>query len=186
MATSFYSEEELKKIGFKHIGTNVLISRNACIYGASQMVIGNNVRIDDFCVLSGKIELGNYIHISVYSSIFAGDAGVSMSDFSTMSSRCVIYAKSDDYSGEHMTNPMVGEQFLGVISKKVELGKHAILGSGVTVLPGVVIGEGTAVGSMSLVNKSLDPWGIYVGIPCKYLKERSKKLLELEAELLRK
>ncbi|WP_242838663.1 hypothetical protein [Lachnobacterium bovis] len=31
-----------------------------------------------------------------------------------------------------------------------------------------------------LVTKSLDEWGIYVGIPCKYKKERSKKLLELE------
>jgi galactoside O-acetyltransferase len=185
MATSFYSENELKEIGFKQVGTNVLISRNAKIYGASKMVIGNNVRIDDFCVLSGKIELGNYIHIAVFSAIFAGDTGVKMNDFSGLSSRCVIYAESDDYSGEHLTNPTVDEKYLGLVCGKVELGRHVILGSGVTILPNVIIGEGSAVGSMSLVNKSLEPWGIYAGVPCKYKKERSKKLLELENELMR-
>ena len=100
-----------------------------------------------------------------------------------MSSRCVIYAESDDYSGSHLTNPTVPEKYLGIVSGKVELGKHVILGSGTTILPGVCIGEGTAVGSMSLVNRSLDEWGIYAGIPCKYKKEREKKLLELEKEL---
>ncbi|HRS91433.1 MAG TPA: acyltransferase, partial [Candidatus Marinimicrobia bacterium] len=31
-----------------------------------------------------------------------------------------------------------------------------------------------------LVNKNLEPWSIYVGIPAKYLKPRSKKIIELE------
>jgi galactoside O-acetyltransferase len=35
---------------------------------------------------------------------------------------------------------------------------------------------------MTLVNKSLDPWGIYVGVPAKRIKERSKKLLALEKD----
>lgn len=180
MSTSFYSEEELQKIGFKQVGKNVLLSRNTCIYGAADMVIGNNVRIDDFCVLSGKIVLGDYIHIAVYSAIFGGEAGVFMHDYTCLSSRCIVYAKSDDYSGNYMTNPMIDEEFLGVYSKKVEIKKHVLLGSGTTVLPGVIIEEGSAVGSMSLVNKSLDAWGIYAGVPCKYMKERSKKLLAME------
>ena len=184
MATSFYSEEELKELGFKSYGKNVLISRNAQLYGTSKMVIGSNVRIDDFCVLSGAIELGDNIHIAVFSGIFAGNTGVKMCDFSGLSSRCVIYAESDDYSGEHLTNPTIDEKYLGLISGKVELGRHVILGSGTTILPGVSIGEGTAVGSMSLVNKSLDEWGIYAGVPCKYKKARSKKLLELEKEFI--
>ncbi|PSU67593.1 hypothetical protein CTM67_20550, partial [Photobacterium phosphoreum] len=65
---SFYSYEELKKIGFSSFGDNVLISKKASIYGASKIDIGNNVRIDDFCVLScsnGKFNIGNYIHIAV-------------------------------------------------------------------------------------------------------------------------
>lgn len=183
MTTSFYTEQELEEIGFKHIGKNVLISRKASIYGTSQISIGDNVRIDDFCVLSGNITLGNYIHIAVYSAMFGGEAGIEMKDFTTLSSRCVVYAKSDDYSGEKLTNPTVPEEYLGVISEKVILNKHVIIGTGSTILPGVEIGEGTAVGSMSLVNKSLDAWGIYAGIPCKWMKARKKELLQLEQKL---
>ena len=185
MSNSFYSEEELEQIGFKSIGKNVKISKKTSIYNASKMVIGNNVRIDDFCVLSGRIELGNYIHIAVYSAIFAGNAGVRMNDFTGLSSRCTIYAESDDYSGNHLTNPTVDEKYLGIISGKVELERHVIIGTGTTILPGVRIGEGSAVGAMSLVSKSLEPWGIYAGTPCKLMKNRSTKLLELETEFLK-
>jgi acetyltransferase-like isoleucine patch superfamily enzyme len=38
---------------------------------------------------------------------------------------------------------------------------------------------------MSMVTKSTDPWGMYVGIPAKRVKERRKELLELEALYLR-
>lgn len=184
MVTSFYSEEELKNIGFASVGKNVLISRYARFYNESQMIIGDNVRIDDFCVLSGKIEFGNHVHIAVYSAIFGKNTGVILGDFSGVSSRCAIYAESDDYSGEFLTNPTVDKNYLGLITGKVEIGRHVVLGSGTVVLPGVVIGEGAAVGSMSLVNKSLDSWGIYAGIPCKFRKERSKRLLELEKMIL--
>lgn len=185
MATSFYSEEELKNIGFKSYGKNFLLSRNAKIYGASNMVIGDNVRIDDFCVLSGKVTIGNYVHIAVCCSIFAGSTGVVFEDFTCISSRGAIYAESDDYSGESLTNSTVSEKYKNIIKKPVVLEKHVLVGSGSTILPGVRIGYGTSVGSMSLVNKSLDPWGIYVGAPCRYLKERSKKLLELEKSFLK-
>ena len=183
METSFYSEEELQIFGFKAYGSNVKISRKSSIYGAEQILIGNNVRIDDFCILSGKITLGNYVHIAAYSALYGGSTGIEMKDFTCVSSRCAVYAKSDDYSGEFLTNPMVPEKYLGVIEKNVILNKHVLVGSGCTILPGVEIGEGSAVGSMSLVNKSIDAWGIYVGVPCRFLKERSKKLLEKEKEL---
>ncbi len=180
---SFYSEEELKNLGLKAFGKNVLISRKASIYGAQNISIGNNVRIDDFCILSGRIELGDYIHISAYTGLWGGDAGIFLKDYSGISSRCAVYAISDDYSGNAMTNAMLPEGCRNVLSASVILEKHVLVGSGCTVLPGVTIGVGSAVGSMSLVAKPLDEWGIYVGIPCKRVKERSKKLLELEKEL---
>ncbi|EAO54015.1 O-acetyltransferase (cell wall biosynthesis) [Bacillus thuringiensis serovar israelensis ATCC 35646] len=70
---SFYSQEELKKIGFLSVGKNVLISKKASIYNPGAISIGNHVRIDDFCILSGKITIGSYSHISaVYSVIWRG------------------------------------------------------------------------------------------------------------------
>ena len=67
---SFYSEEELKNIGFKTIGTNVFISKMARIYSPETIEIGNHVRIDDFTILSGNIKIGNYVHISAYVSLY--------------------------------------------------------------------------------------------------------------------
>lgn len=184
VVSSFYTPDELQEIGFASIGEDVRISKKASIYGASKMSIGNHVRIDDFCILSGKIVLENYIHIAAYCGIWGGNAGVTMHSFSGLSSRSVIYAASDDYSGVALTNPTVPEKYLKIVELPVEIGKHAIIGTGCTILPGATIGEGTSVGSMSLISKQLEPWGIYVGVPACYLKPRSKELLEMERCLL--
>ena len=67
--TSFYSEEELAQLGLKSYGSNVLISRFASIYSPQNISIGNNVGIDDFCIRSGNISIGNCCHISAYCSL---------------------------------------------------------------------------------------------------------------------
>lgn len=182
---SFYTEEELKNIGFKKIGKNVLISKKASIYGAKNMELGSNIRIDDFCFLSGKITLGNYIHISAYSLLVGGEEGIEMEDFSGLSSKVAIYAVSDDYSGEYLTNPTVPSKYTKHISKKVHLKKHVIIGTNTTLLPGVVLEEGVAVGAMSLVNKSIPAWKIAIGVPSRVILERNKNLLKLEQKFLK-
>ena len=50
---SFLSQDELEKVGFGSIGDEVYISRHCSIYSAKNIHIGNHVRIDDFCILSG-------------------------------------------------------------------------------------------------------------------------------------
>lgn len=183
MITSFYSKEEINNMGFKNCGENVLISRKASIYGVSDISIGENVRIDDFCILSGNITLGNYIHLGAYSALFGGTKGIQMMDFSGLSSRCVIYAETDDYMGDFLTNPTVPAEYRNVFGGKVTLQKHVIIGSGTCILPDVTLAEGVSVGAMSMVHKSLDEWGVYVGCPCKRIRDRSKNLIELEQKL---
>lgn len=180
--TSFYAENELEKLGLKSFGKNVLISRKVSIYGSKNIEIGNDVRIDDFCILSGKITIGNNVHIAAGVHLFAGDSGIEIQDFAGISGRSAVYAESDDYSGEWMTNPTVPGKFRKVSGSKVILEKHALIGTGSTVLPGVTIGEGTSVGSMSLVTKSLAPGGMYAGIPCRFLKKRSSQLFIKESQ----
>jgi len=177
---SFYSQEELKELGLKHYGENVLISRKCSIYGAKNISIANNVRIDDFCILSGKITIGNYCHIAAATLLFGGKQGIVLEDFSGLSSRCAIYAETDDYSGEFMTNPTIPDEYRGVVGGKVLLKKHSLLGSGTMVMPNVIIGEGTAVGAMGFVSKNLDDWSVYFGAPVRKIKERSKNILKLE------
>jgi len=181
---SFYSEDELKELGLKRFGANVFISKKCSIYGAGGISIGNNARVDDFCILSGEIEIGSYVHIAAYCGLFASDAGIVFKDFSTCSSRCSIYAITDDFLGQGMTNPTVPDEYRKVYKKKVVVERHAILGAGCVVLPGVSIGEGTAVGAMSFVNKSTEPWMLYVGTPARPRSERSKNLLTLEEKMM--
>ena len=179
---SFFSREELLKIGFKQVGINVKISRKASFYAPNKISIGNNVRIDDFCILSGNITIGNYIHIAAYSALYGGDAGIVLDDFVNISSRVCIYSVSDDYSGKSMTNPMLPDNLKEVVSQKVHLKKHVIIGSTSVVLPGAILEEGSAFGSFSLINHSSEPWSINIGIPFKKIRNRSKNILNIERE----
>jgi len=182
MADSFLSAEELQSLGLKSYGKNVLISRKASIYGAQTMNIGDHVRIDDFCILSGKINIGSYVHISAYTALY-GKSGIDIADFVTISGRVLVYSENDDYSGEFMTNPMLPEGYTNVNGAKVIFEKHSIVASGSIVLPGVIFGDGSCAGAMSLVKNNLEPWTIYAGVPAIRKKERKKNILELEQQL---
>lgn len=182
---AFLSPLQLNEMGFAALGNNVLISDKASIYGAQRIKIGNNVRIDDFCVLSageGGIEIGDYVHIAVF-SLLIGAGKITVSDFAGISSRVSIYSSNDDYSGRFLTNPTVPAEYTNVTHADVYLGKHVILGSGCVVLPGVTLHEGVAVGSLSLVTKDCDEFGIYIGSPAKKIKNRKRDLLALERNL---
>ena len=185
MKTSFLSIPELDSIGLRSFGENVLISRNAQFYSPENISIGSNVRIDDFCIVSGSVVIGDYIHISSHTILTGGIAGIEICDFATISQRVNIFANSDDYSGNSMTNPMVPDSFKTLHQQRVVIGKHAIVGCATVILPGAVLAEGTAIGALCLVNQSTEPWTIYAGIPAKVIKKRSQEALRLEADFLR-
>jgi len=179
------SAEAIKTLGFASVGVNVQISERASFYGAGSIALGDNVRIDDFCVLSagrGGISIGEYVHLAVYSSLI-GAGKIALSDFCNISSRVAIYSSSDDYSGTTMTNPMVPSEYTGVTHADVFLGKHVIVGSGSVILPGVTLEEGVAVGALSLVNRNCAAFGIYSGNPARRISERKRDLLEMEKRL---
>ncbi len=181
---SFYSADELEKMGFKKIGKNVRLSRKTSIYNISEISIGDHARIDDFALLSGCIEIGRNAHIAAYAALFAGKAGIIVGDFCGISARCSVYAASDDYSGQAMTNPTIPDQYRLVKEKRVVFQKHVIIGAGSTVLPGVVIEEGASFGAMSLIVRDAGPWMMYAGIPARELRPRERKPLLLEKEYL--
>lgn len=182
MKTSFLSESELAEIPFKKIGKNVLISRLASIYTPEEISLGDHVRIDDFCLLSGKIFTGSYIHISAYSALYA-KYGITLEDFTTVSARVMIFSQNDDYSGSFMTNPMVPENLRNVSGGMVILRQFAIVGAGSIILPGVTLHEGAAIGAMSLVSKDIDAWSVYAGIPAVFRKKRNRDIIELARKI---
>ena len=107
------------------------------------------------------------MYIAAYCGLY-GRGGIEMEDFSTLSSRVAIYSSNDDYSGGALTNPTVPEEYRNVEYAKVIINKHCIIGSGTIILPGVEIGEGTAVGAMSLCNTDIEEWSVYAGYRQSY------------------
>lgn len=174
----FLDQSELNELPFASRGGNLLLHSRAILINIENISIGHNVRIDaDVTILAtGPVTIGSHVHIGAQCYL-AGAAGISIGDFAGMSQGVKLYSASDDYSGEHLTNPTIPREHLGLTCGKITLGQHAIIGAGSVVLPGVNIADGCAVGALSLVRTSTEPWGIYAGIPATRRKERSRGLL---------
>ncbi len=183
----YYTEYDLKDFGFKSLGRNVRISSDARVYGAERIVIGDNVRIDDFVMLAtggGNITIGNGCYIARNCNL-TGTFGIEMCDFSSMAANTVIYSASDDYSGDYMTAQAIPKEFTKFVGGKVTLGRHVIVGASSVIIGASDIGEGCSLGAVTVViNKNLDPWGMYVGNPAVRIKERKRGLLKLEKQLM--
>jgi acetyltransferase-like isoleucine patch superfamily enzyme len=148
------------------------------------MELGDFTRIDDFCVISGRVIFGKYNHITPMCLVAGGEPGIEFADFCTLAYGVKIFAQSDDYSGATLTNSLVPKKFKNEKFAKVILERHVIVGAGAVVMPGVTITEGCSVGAMALLTKSTEPWGIYAGVPAVRVKERKQDLLDLEKQFL--
>ena len=184
ITNTFYSDEELKNFTFKHLGKNVKISRFAHLYRTEKMEIHDNCRIDDFCILVGKIIMQGNVYISSYSLISGGDVGIAFEEFSVVTYRCNIFTGTDDYLGSSLTGPTVPAKYKSHKELPIILKRHAIVGANSTILPGVTIEEGTSIGACSLILKDTKPWKVYVGSPAKIISDRSKEMLEKEKQYM--
>jgi galactoside O-acetyltransferase len=181
----YLSREALELLGLKHVGCDVRLSDRAVIHNPEQTSIGDYSRIDDFCVLSGKITIGRNVHIAVFSNLAGGSEGIVLEDFSGLAYGCQVFTQSDDYSGATLTNPTVPARFKQETKQAVRIGRHSIVGTNSLIFPGVELAEGTSVGAMSVVTRPTEAWYIYLGNPARRLKARSRDLLSLEQEYLR-
>ena len=179
MCTSFYTNDELLDLGFQCVGSHVLISRKASLYGTKGMQIGDNVRIDDFCILSGEITLGSNIHIGAYSALY-GSMGIELENNTGISPRSTLFSAMDDFGGDFMIGPIHPQKFTHVTGGRILLKQYSQIGVNCIVFPNVTLEEGSVAGAMSLINKSLPAWTISAGIPARVIRERSRRLLSLK------
>jgi acetyltransferase-like isoleucine patch superfamily enzyme len=181
MTNIFFDVKELK-----HCGSNVIIGKTVRIRSPALVSIGDNCIIDDFTYISAALEMESYTHICAGAKFIGGrDAKVIMREFSTTAPNVVLSAGSDDYVAGIAT-PMVATEYKGNVEiGTIELGRHSIVGAGSVVLPNVTFGEGASVGALSLVNRDLDAWTLYAGIPARKIKMRDEATIrELERKLL--
>jgi len=154
----FYSVEELQEIGFSSVGTGSRISRKASLYGISGK-LGDHVRIDDFCILKGRIEIGSYVHVASFCSLSGVGGAVKMDDFSTFAPRVSVFTASDDYYLPVLNNPLLPARMKNVIAGDVHVGIGVIVGAHSVLLPNIHLGDGASIGAMVIVNRSIPAGG---------------------------
>lgn len=188
-ASSFYTEEELAGLGFMSIGRDVEISRYARFYNMHCISIGSSSRIDDFAVISasgeGSLSIGIHVHIASHVIIYASSP-ILMADFSGLSARCTVYGSTDDFLFGAMTNPTLPLSYRNVSSRRIQIGKHCVVGCGTVIMPGVTLGDYCSVGALSYVDKDIPPGMVAKGNPARPICKRDvDHLLELERSYMR-
>lgn len=176
---------QVSRLPFAAVGSDVTVWARAQIIGAELISVGDRVIIDDFVLVlaAAPTTIGSFVHIAAATTVMGGGTFV-MEDFSTLSGGVRVYTGTDDYLGGSMVNSTVPAPWRLPVRSSVHLGRHSVVGAGCVVLPGVVVGEGAAVGALSLVNRDCEPWTVYAGSPARPVKERPRdRILELEAEL---
>jgi len=180
-----YMGENVKPL-LKKCGKNVKIRPLAKIANPGVVEIGDNAIIDDFTFIAGGqgVMIGQNTHIASFVTIIGGGL-FELGDFGGISAGSRIITGSDDFSGQSLTNPSIPVKYKPHLKRGyVKIGKHAVLGTNTIVHQDVNIGIGAVTGSGTLVINDLEPWYIYIGVPARKLKRRSKELLKFEKKYL--
>jgi acetyltransferase-like isoleucine patch superfamily enzyme len=178
----YYTSAQLRGFGFARVGEHVLVARNCTIIGLENITLGDNVRIDGPSSLiapRGKIAIGSFVHVAM-GCLLGGRGGIAIDDFSSLSQGVRLFTAIDDFSGQRLSNAVVPENLTGVRCAPIAIGRHVPIGTGSVVLPAVDIGEGAAIGIMSVIAQSIPAWSIYSGNPARKVGDRSRAVLSLE------
>lgn len=185
MVGNMLSGEQFDKGLLHSCGKDVYISPYAVIKRPELVDIGDHVAIDAFVYIAmhDSCEIGDYVHVAPYVSIIGSK--FKMGHFTTVTTKSTMICTSDEHLGEGMVGPTAPKGYRDkLIDAPIILENFASCATNVTVLPGVTLREGSVAGACSLVTKSTDPWGVYIGIPAVFRKWRRKeKMLQIAKEL---
>jgi galactoside O-acetyltransferase len=167
-----------------YCGKDVTIHPLAKICKPEVVALHDHCTIGDYAFIWGGevVSIGRHSHIQVHVSIWGGGKAY-IGDYVSVGLHSVLLtAVYDHRQGLRMVDHLPEGQTKTLFGELL-IGKDVYIGANCTILP-VTIGEGAIVGAGSLVNKDLDPWGIYVGSPCRKIGERrGDKIMEMVEEL---
>ena len=141
------------------IGKNCYIGHYTLIRKGA--IIGDNTQIRSHCYIGEDVIIGNQVLIRPFSDMCKGtiveDKVFIGMGCMTANTRKIAYLRPYE---DINTPPRIC---------------YAVrIGVGVTLLPGVIIGENCLIGAGSTVTKNTNPRGIYIGVPAKYIKDVEK------------
>jgi UDP-2-acetamido-3-amino-2,3-dideoxy-glucuronate N-acetyltransferase len=134
-------------------GKNVKFGKNVTVW--NYVVIGDNTEIGDGTVIGSFCDIGKKVVIGKDCII---QAHVTISNECTLGDRVFIAPNTsllnDKYPKSATLTPVIVKN-------------HAIIGGGVTILPGVTVEEDSVVGGGSVVTRDVPAKTVVMGVPAK-------------------
>jgi len=157
----FYIGSHSSVLGFKMISLGNKFAANRFLRIEA---LGDNSKI--------KLKIGDFVSVGESVHIAAQNY-VEIKNNVLIGSRVLITDHNHgSYSGDHQSSPMEAPSKRVLFSSgPVVIHENVWLGDGVVILPNVEIGFGSIIAANSVVTKSVPPYSIAGGIPCKVFKK---------------
>lgn len=178
-------------------GSNVIFGQNVVLRHPHKVRIGDNVVIDDNCLIDAKgngnagIVIGSGVFIGRNSILSCKNGDIAIADGANIGFNCEIFSASRVtigrdtllaaycyvIGGDHdFSDPGVAVLAQGRRSAGVTIGAGAWLGAGAKILDGVTIGDGGIIGAGAVVREAVPAGAIAVGVPARVVGQRSETL----------
>lgn len=130
----------------------------------SGVAIGHNTVIGNDAFLDGRHKRngGSYVR-----------------DFFSPSQRPLAIGNNVSIAGEVRIYTMqhdIDSPDFSEVEGEVTIDDYAVIGTRVTILPGVHIGKGAVIASGAVVTRDVEPYSLVGGVPAKHIRYRSKDL----------
>ncbi len=169
-------------------GRRVVFGQNVVLRHPHKIHIGDDVVIDDHCLLDAKgdrnagIRIGSGVFVGRNTILSCKDGDIELADRANLGFNCEVFSASrvaigpdvliaaytyiigGDHDASDVSRPVLAQERT---SRGVAIGAGAWLGAGVKVLDGVTIGERAVVGAGAVVTRNVPPRAVAVGIPAR-------------------
>ena len=174
-------------------GRNVVFGQNVVLRHPHKIRIGDNVVIDDNCLLDAKgdanrgIAIGSGVFVGRNSILSCKNGDIDLADGANVGFNCEVFSASRVtigrdtllaaycyvIGGDHdFSDPSAAVIEQGRRSEGVSIGAGAWLGAGAKILDGVTIGDGAIVGAGAVVRDAVPAGAIAVGMPARVVGQR--------------
>jgi acetyltransferase-like isoleucine patch superfamily enzyme len=166
-----------------------IISPNSRIRHQQDFEIGEDSIVDDYCYFSTKVRIGRCTHIASGCSVAGGaDMLFQIGRFCSLSSGVKVWCTSDDFVNDLVTimPPDVEQLKPNLIRGDVTIDDYTAVGSNSVIMPRNHIPEGTVIGALSFVPVAFEfrAWGVYAGIPVRFVRSRNRESVMEQARRL--
>lgn len=153
------------------IGRHSSVHWRAEFNNPAGIVIGHNSIIGNDAFLDGRykrtIHKGESRVASYMTQLFgSGERPLTIGNNVSIAGEVRIYTMEHD-----IQSPEFAE-----VGAPVHIEDYAVIGTRVTILPGVTIGKGAVVASGAVVTKDVAPFTVVGGVPAMFIKDRTKNL----------